>query len=131
MSMNQKNETIRVLKLKDGTVLVYVPVEDVLAHVEEIVQRKVNFMRWLVQSLGNMPLETVRRYLEDTIEELERLRVCVRERALVYDEFTWAWISYMWAISGKSIEEVVDRFRSLADLHRQMDEKGYAEIRKQ
>ena len=131
MSMNQKNETIRVLKLKDGTVLVYVPVEDVLAHVEEIVQRKVNFMRWLVQSLGNMPLETVRRYLEDTIEELERLRVCVRERALVYDEFTWTWISYMWAISGKSIEEVVDRFRSLADLHRQMDEKGYAEIRKQ
>jgi hypothetical protein len=131
--MSQKNgqESIRVVKLRDGSVLVYVPTEDLLEHVEEIARRKANFLRWVAQNLTSMPSDTLKRYLEGTVEELERLRVCVKERALVYDEFTWAWIEYAWAVSSKSIEEVVDRFRSLKDLHEQLDRYGEAVIRKQ
>jgi hypothetical protein len=121
-------EKVRVVRLKDGQVLVYVPVEDVLAHIEEMLARKVRLLQWVIQKWDAMPADTKRRYLEDVAEELERLRLVAHLKALVYDEFTWAWLSYAWAISGRTVEEVVDRFRSLAELGKELDEKGYAVI---
>jgi hypothetical protein len=114
--------------LKDGHVLVHVPVEDVLAHIEEMLARKVRLLQWVIQKWDAIPADTKRRYLEDVAEELERLRLVVHLKALVYDEFSWSWLSYMWALSGQSVEEVVDRFRSLAELSEELDRKGYAEI---
>jgi hypothetical protein len=120
---------IRVKKLKDG-VMVQVPPEDLFEHVETVLQRKINLLNWIINNYESMQDDTIKRYIEDLKKSLEDLKLNVKARALIFDEFTWSWLSYLWVISGKTIEEICDRACSIADLNMRL-EKGYAEIRKE
>jgi hypothetical protein len=119
-----------VVKLKDG-VMVQVPPEDLFKHVETVLQMKINLLNWIINNYETMRDDTMKRYLEDLKKSLENLKLNVKARALIYDDFAWSWLSYLWTISGKTIEEICDRGRSIADLDRRLEEKGYAEIRKE
>ena len=118
---------VRVVQLKDG-VMVQVPLEDLLSHVEEMLQRKINLLNWLIEQSDSMPRDTLKRYLEDMRVSLEKLKLNVKARALIFSEFAWAWISYLWIINGKTIQEICVRAKTMSDIKRELEEKGYVDI---
>jgi hypothetical protein len=120
---------VKVVKLKDG-VMVQVPVEDLLDHVEEVLQRKINLLNWLIKQYDSMPDDILKSYLENLRDSLEKLKLNVKARALIMSETAWAWISYLWIISGISVEEVLDRARTISDIKSELEEKGYVEIKR-
>jgi len=89
-----------------------------LVRARGVLQRKINLLNCNYESMQD---DTIKRYIEDLKKSLEDLKLNVKARALIFDEFTWSWLSYLWVISGKTIEEICDRACSIADLNMRLE----------